>query len=99
MPRYEFKCKTCQKKYDELTSYDELGVYADVTCPDCGSDQKDKLVSCCAPMPNKDSHDYRFFKKIENDRGQREAAEAAQGPAPYNSIDDVSGGEFFGEVE
>ena len=98
MPMYEFECKGCKKKYDDLTKYDETGEYPDTVCPHCGSKKKEKLVSICAAIPT-DSHDMRFWKKIDKDRGTREAAEAAQGPAPYNPIDDVSGGNYFGEVE
>lgn len=99
MPMYEFRCKACEKKYEEITKYDETDVYPDTVCPDCGSDQKIRLMSACAPFVNKDSHDHKFWTKIEKDRGVREAAEAQQGPAPYNPIDDVSGGNYFGEVE
>ena len=99
MPMYEFECKKCKEKYSDLTKWDETEKYPDTVCPKCGSDKKTRLMSCCAPIPNKDSHDHKFWTKIEKDRGIREAAEAAQGPAPYNSIDDISGGQFFGEVE
>ena len=99
MPRYDFKCHACEKVYEELTQYDETDVYADIVCPHCGHDKKTKLMSCIAPIPNKDTHDYRFWSKIEKDRGIRQAAEAAQGPASYNPIDDISSGNYFGEVE
>ncbi len=99
MPMYEFACKGCKKKYSDLTKWDETEVYADVVCPHCGSDKKERLMSACAAIPNRDSHDYRFYKKIEGDRGIRQQAEAAQGPAPYNPIDDISVGDHFGEVE
>jgi putative FmdB family regulatory protein len=95
MPMYEFECKGCKKKYSDLTKYDETEKYPDVVCPHCGSDKKTKLISCCAPIPA-DSHDRRFWNKIEKDRGIREAA---QGASPYNAIDDISSGQFFGEVE
>jgi len=96
---YSFKCEDCSTKYDELTKYDDTGVYEDVTCPKCKSSKKTKLVSVCAPIPNKDCHDYRYWKKRESDRDLRQAAQDAQGSAPYNAIDDISSGDFFGEVK
>jgi putative FmdB family regulatory protein len=98
MPMYDFQCKDCGKNYQDLTKYDENDVYPDTVCPYCGSGKKTKLLSLIAAIPV-DSHDRRFWHKIEKERGNREAAEAAQGASPYNSIDDISGGQFFGEVE
>lgn len=98
MPMYDFECEGCKAKYCDLTKWDETDVYADVSCPKCGSDKKTRLVSVCAAIPI-DSHDLRFYSKIDRDRGIRAEAEAAQGPAPYNPIDDVSNGNHFGEVE
>lgn len=99
MPRYEFECNECKKVYDDFTKYDETDVYPDTSCPHCGSDKKLKLLSQTAPLPNKNSHDYRFHVKHNDAQDQRRAAEAAQGKAPYNPIDDIGGGQYFGEVE
>lgn len=99
MPIYEFRCKSCNKKYEDLTIYDESGVYPNTKCLECGSFDKTICVSSCAAFPNKDSHDHKFWTKIDKDRGIRPAAEAAQGSDPYNSIDDLSGGKYFGEVQ
>ncbi len=99
MPRYDFECQDCKKVYEEIVNYDETNVYPGVTCPDCKSGKKTKLMSCCAAFVNKDSHDYRFWSKIEKERGVRQEAEQKHGPANYNPIDDISSGNYFGEVE
>ena len=43
MPLYEFTCTDCGETFEELVaaSLDALGV----TCPDCGSEKVEKLVS------------------------------------------------------
>lgn len=43
MPLYEFTCETCGATFEELVaaSLDALGV----TCPECGSEKVQKLVS------------------------------------------------------
>lgn len=99
MPMYEFRCEDCNAKYDDLTQYDETNVYPDVTCPKCQSSKKTRLMSVCGPIPNTNSHDYRYWKKRESDRDLRQAAQDAQGSTPYNAIDDISSGDNFGEVK
>lgn len=99
MPCYDFECQECKKVYDDLANYDETEVYLGVFCPHCKSDKKKKLMSCCAAMPNKGSHDYRFYSKIDGDRGIRQRAEEAHGDGGYRPIDDISSGHHFGEVK
>lgn len=43
MPLYEFTCEACGATFEELVSaaLDSLGV----TCPECGSEEVEKLVS------------------------------------------------------
>ncbi|HEX7616522.1 MAG TPA: zinc ribbon domain-containing protein [Thermoanaerobaculia bacterium] len=43
MPLYEFTCRKCGATFEELVaaSLDTLGV----TCPECGSEKVEKLVS------------------------------------------------------
>ncbi len=43
MPLYEFTCADCGATFEELVSvtFDTLGV----TCPECGSEKIEKLVS------------------------------------------------------
>lgn len=45
MPLYEFECEDCRFIYEELTSYDEKGLYEGVVCPKCNSCRKLKLAS------------------------------------------------------
>jgi putative FmdB family regulatory protein len=114
MPIYEFECKNkkCQKEYAEqipMSEYDETGKFPNVKCPHCGSVRKRKLLSVAnfqfAQPEGTDrynnSHDYRFNHKQPSIRAERELAEKASrmGANPYNPIDDVGGGEYFGEVQ
>jgi putative FmdB family regulatory protein len=110
MPVYEFKCKKCNKEYEELVwTQDKI---SGVECPECGSKSKKRLVSlakCSFTNPvgtdlYENSHDYRHNHNMDRDGGvrdQRAAAEAAShvGPTPYNNIDDISSGKHFGEVK
>ncbi len=41
MPIFEYKCKQCGHRFEELV----MGCCAKVKCPDCGSEQVDKLLS------------------------------------------------------
>lgn len=99
MPLYEFLCKKCNHQYEELVSYDETDKYETVQCPECGSGEKDKLVSCCNftfadPVGTdrwNNSHDYRFKHKLPSVKAEREKAQQASrvGPSPYQNINDL----------
>ncbi|MCK4632173.1 MAG: zinc ribbon domain-containing protein [candidate division Zixibacteria bacterium] len=41
MPIFEFRCKECEHKFEELVSTSE----AKVVCPKCSSDSTEKLLS------------------------------------------------------
>lgn len=105
MPCYSFECKKCQLVYDELTRWDESGKYPDVSCPQCGSAKKEKLISACnfnfaqvqgTDRWNSDStgHDYRFKSKQDGTRLERAAAEKkshmGSGDEIYKKIDDLN---------
>ena len=107
---YEFKCSDCEEVYEEMcSSYDETGVYEFVNCPKCGSSKKVKLITGCAykfanPVGTdkwNNSHDYRFKHNLPNVLKEREEAErkSHMGAHPYNEIDDVSSGKYFGDVK
>jgi len=112
MPLYSFKCKKCDHEWDEVTSYDEMGKYSDIRCPECKSKSKDKLISMAnfkfsQPVGTdrfNNSHDYRHNWNMDRQGGTRDQRKEAQekshmGAEPYNSIDDISSGEHFGEVK
>ena len=98
MPLYEFECKNCNHTYEDLAKYDETNEYPDVKCPECESDQKEKLASGCAfafgnPVGTdrwnngSTGHDYRFKHNIPKVKQEREVAEALShmGSDPYGS--------------
>lgn len=112
IPTYEFRCKKCGKEYEVLTKYDKTGKYPKIKCPECSSKSKEQLIcggnfSFSNPVGtdrwNSESsgHDYRFKHKAPDVRKQREDAEKAShmGTNPYNDIDDISSGNYFGEVK
>ncbi|NLY88112.1 MAG: zinc ribbon domain-containing protein [Firmicutes bacterium] len=41
MPIYEFRCKKCEHKFEELCHYDQK----DVICPHCGGTESYRLIS------------------------------------------------------
>lgn len=112
MPLYEFECQ-CGKIYEELTPrFDTTGVYEGVSCPQCGSSQKTRVMSACAynfsnPVgtdrwnSETSGHGYRFEYNKPNITRQREEAmkRSHMGTHPYNEIDDVSSGKHFGEIK
>lgn len=110
MPVYDWECQDCGNEYDELSRYDETGEYPGVICPKCKSAKKIKLISRPAEavflQPEgtskwNRSHDLRYYKKLEKDRQNRELAEKTShmGEKPYNDIDDISSGKYFGEIK
>jgi putative FmdB family regulatory protein len=44
MPMYEYKCKECDRKFEELVG----SAQAAIACPDCGSEKTEKLLSVFA---------------------------------------------------
>lgn len=105
MATFEFICKKCEAKYDEICAFDKTGKYPSVVCPECGSKRKEKLMSCCSftfAQPegtdrwNSDSggHDYRFKHNIPKVKAERAMAEALShmGSDPYvdNSLADMA---------
>lgn len=44
MPIYEFKCKKCGHKFEELCRFGQKDVY----CPQCGGAETDRLLSVFA---------------------------------------------------
>ena len=112
MPNYEFRCKKCQSVYEEMSAYDPKGKYPKIKCPECKSSRKEQLVGGCGyaftnPIgtdrwtSDGQGHDYRFEYNKPNVRKQREFAEKHShvGPNPYEEIDDISSGKYFGEVK
>lgn len=87
MPIFEFKCKECDKEYEELirktNEAEQEAEIKEVECPFCKSKEKYKLVSMVSeavfgnPMGTDkwSSHDYRFKHALPGAKAQRAAAE------------------------
>lgn len=108
MPVYVFTCTNCNHYYESLESFDPTGKYKQVSCPQCKSKRKKLGVTAAAikftnPKDTSkfDNFDYRAGYNLEQAQNLRREAEKEShvGSSPYNSIDDISGGEHFGEVE
>lgn len=110
MPVYNFRCNICENWFEEFVrSYDPSESYPDIKCPGCGSYDKKKIPSIPSPAiftqkegtSKMDNFEYRAGHNMDRAKGERRAAEAAShmGPSPYNPIDDISSGKYFGEVQ
>lgn len=104
MPTFEFECKSCKHRYDEICSFDETGKYPKVVCPECGSKRKEKLMSACgyafAQPEGTDrwnsetgGHGFRFEHNKPKVKAERAMAEALShmGTDPYS---DTSSADF-----
>jgi putative FmdB family regulatory protein len=108
MPTYEFTCLKCKRAYSDLQPFDPTGKYADVSCPHCKSKRKKQGVTFAAvkftnPKDTSkfDNFSYRAGYNLDKAQDERRAAESAShmGAAPYMNHDDISSGDYFGEVE
>lgn len=112
MPIYEFMCKKCEARYDELCTYNKNGKYPKVKCPECGSKSKTRLMSAFTPTfgnirgtSKEDSFSYMAGHNMEKAKGERRYAEEHSHMGTgghdgfYNPIDDISSGKFEGEVK
>jgi putative FmdB family regulatory protein len=112
MPIYGFRCKACDVVYEELLPIDKTGKYKNVKCPQCQSKKKERTIDATSfsfvnPVGtdrwNSDTqgHGYRFHHNLPNVIAERENAQkkSHMGEKPYNEIDDISGGKYFGEVK
>lgn len=43
MPRYDFRCRKCKKRFEIQISYEEYGEN-DVICPHCGSSDTERII-------------------------------------------------------
>lgn len=110
MPIYELRCKKCGEKFEIMSPVADMDKNCKkAKCEHCGSKSKERVVSptnftFANPVGtarwNK-SHDYRFKTKLPAAVQERENAQKKShvGPTPYNNIDDISGGKYFGTVQ
>ena len=98
MPVYDFECSLCKNIFEEISSFDETGLYPNIECPKCGSKEKTKLASCSNfnfsnPVgtdrwnSGSTGHDYRFKHHIPKVQAERKMAEVMShmGADPYGS--------------
>lgn len=98
MPLYDFKCEKCSQVFEELCKMGETVE----CCVNCGAKELIKLPSSFSfkwgnPQESdlwRNSHDYRFWNKIEEAKDLRKQAEA-HSPSPYNEINDLNNDEAW----
>jgi putative FmdB family regulatory protein len=68
MPIYEFECRPCGHRFEELIG-SHVGLEAgEVACPECGSAELDRLISSShAPVPKQMTPNQR--RRLEDKRG------------------------------
>ncbi len=68
MPIYEFECRDCGHRFEELVG-SQVGTEADdVACPDCGSNEVERLLSTSyAPLHRQLTPNQR--RRLEDKRG------------------------------
>jgi putative FmdB family regulatory protein len=54
MPIFEFKCKNCHKKFEELV-FSAIFDVSEIVCPNCGTKGAEKLMSACSSSGAGDS--------------------------------------------
>jgi len=115
MPTYAFECNKCKNTWEEISEYDKTGKYKKISCPECKSKSKTKLITSCrikftnpvgTDVWNSDSvgHDYRHKYNMERQGGvmdQRKFAEenSHMGSQPYRHINDLETDSSWGEVK
>ena len=103
MPLYAFRCKKCEKVWEEIADHDKRGKYSGVSCPGCKSKSKEKLLTSCTfkfsnPVGtdkwNSDStgHDFRHKYNMERPGGVSEQRAFAEenshvGARPYQEAE------------
>src|SRR3990172_3495647 len=96
IPVFEFLCKNCDLKYEELTPYDKTNRYRRIICPECGSKKNIRLLSAATAVfsnprgtSKEDSFSYKAGYNMELAKGERRQAEekSHMGKSPYNNID------------
>lgn len=96
MPVYDFECRGCGKNYDEYAPFDKSGEYPGVSCPGCGSLEKNKIPSPFSvafkdPMQSSkwtDNFNYRAEHLMHRGAEERRQAEqnSHMGTRPYGEV-------------
>lgn len=99
MPTYQFFCKKCDHRFDDLCKFDDV---AKMKCPKCKKKVKREMtapgVNFANPRDSSKWHtsfDIRAGNLLESAKAERRAAEkkSHMGANPYTTIDDISKGE------
>jgi putative FmdB family regulatory protein len=78
VPIYEFSCRACGSRFEELTK-----PQATAPCPSCGADDVERLISPVATLKiGPQGRDKRRMEARRHDRRAREAEKRRQVPPP-----------------
>lgn len=80
MPTYEYRCDACGSRFEEFQKMSDDPVE---TCPECGEDEAERLMSAGAGVVFKGSGfyetDYKRSGQPESGQGEGDGAEAPSG--------------------
>ena len=66
MPLYEFKCRECHHRFEELIGHHGLAA-DEVKCPECKADKPQRVISSYAPINRQLTANQK--RKMEDKRG------------------------------
>jgi putative FmdB family regulatory protein len=105
MPTYSFRCKSCDKVFDEICQHADI---EGVRCECCAGGELERLMTApravifMQPRGTSREDNFDYVVQWNHDKAvkERKRAEEREGFSnPYNPIDDISSGEYFGEVK
>jgi putative FmdB family regulatory protein len=67
VPIYEFECRSCRHRFEELVG-SQVGVQpAEVRCPECGAPEPERVLSSQAPVSRRLTPNQK--RRLEDERG------------------------------
>lgn len=109
MPCHDFSCKKCHTEFEDFCpKHDQSGVYLDVKCPGCGSNDHKLIPSVFGfafsnPIGTSkmDNFEYAAGHNLDKAKAIRRQGEASNhmGPNVHPDIHDLDRSGVFGEVQ
>lgn len=90
MPTYEYRCNACGHRFEKLQKFSDDPIR---TCPECGEDEAERLISSGAGLVFKGSGFYATDYRNSSGRreGKERAGEAGDGGSSGDAGDGGSG--------
>lgn len=87
MPTYEYRCDACGHRFERLQRFSDDPVS---TCPECGEDAVERLISAGAGLVFKGSG---FYETDYKKKGRPEPGPEGEADAPGGDGDGTGGGD------